>query len=75
MGMPVRIEDELYMAAKDHGKAVGRTIAEQIEFWAKVGKVSLDNTDLTAGFVRDILTAKAGGRRGATPFAHEGKRG
>jgi hypothetical protein len=75
MGIPVRIDDELYKDAKAHAKAEFRTIAGQIEFWAKVGKAALDNPDLPVDVVRDILIAKAEGRRAATPFVPEGKRG
>ena len=35
MGMPVRIENDLYISARDQAKAEHRTIAGQIEFWAK----------------------------------------
>jgi hypothetical protein len=75
MGMPVRIDDELYKDAKLHAKAEFRTIAGQIEFWAKVGKAALDNPDLPVDIVRDILIARAEGRHGATPFVPEGRRG
>lgn len=36
MGMPVRIDDELYEDAKAHVRAECRTI----EFWAKLGKAA-----------------------------------
>jgi len=74
MGMPVRIDDLLYQDAKSHAKAECRTIAGQIEFWAKVGKAALDNPDLPVDFVRDLLIARAEGREDATPFVPEGIR-
>lgn len=74
MGMPVRIEDELYLNAKAHAKAECRTIAGQIEFWAKVGKAALDNPDLPVDFVRDLLIARAEGREAASPFVPQGRR-
>lgn len=74
MGMPVRIDDLLYEDAKSSAKAECRTIAGQIEFWAKVGKAALDNPDLPVDFIRDLLIARAEGRAGATPFVPEGKR-
>lgn len=37
MGMPVRFDDDLYAQAKTEAAAERRTIAGQIEFWAKVG--------------------------------------
>ena len=74
MGMPVRIDALLYEDAKRHAKAECRTIAGQIEFWAKIGKAALDNPDLPVDFVRDLLIARAEGRNQATPFVPEGRR-
>ena len=74
MSMPVRIEDTLYEDAKTYSKAECRTIAGQIEFWAKVGKAALDNPDLPIEFVRDLLIARAEGKETATPFVPEGTR-
>lgn len=75
MGMPVRIDDDLYENAKIHAKAECRTIAGQIEFWAKVGKASLDNPDLPVDFIRELLVARAEGKEQATPFVPEGSGG
>ena len=74
MGMPVRIDDNLYDLAKSHASDEGRTIAGQIEFWALMGKAALDNPDLPIDFVRDLLLAKAESRSLATPFVPQGKR-
>jgi len=56
--MPVRIDDELYLQAKSVSKAECRTIAGQLEFWAKIGKTALDNPDLPIEFVRELLIAR-----------------
>jgi len=32
-----------------------RSVAGQIEYWAKMGKILEDNPDLSFAFVRDIL--------------------
>jgi hypothetical protein len=69
IGMPVRIDTDLYDQAKLHANAERRTIAGQIEFWALIGKAALDNPDLPIDFVRDLLVAKAEGNSLATPFA------
>ena len=74
MGMPVRIDDDLYEQAKAQAQAERRTIAGQIEFWALVGKAALDNPDLPIDFVRDLLVARAEGQTLATPFVPEGRR-
>jgi hypothetical protein len=73
MGMPVRIDDQLYAQAKAHSVAERRSIAGQIEFWAMVGKAALDNPDLPIDFVRDLLVARAEGPTLATPFVPQGR--
>ena len=74
MSMPVCIYEFLYEDTKRQAKAESRTIAGQIEFWAKIGKAALDNPDLPVDFVRDILIARAEGRECAVPFIPEGYR-
>lgn len=76
MGMPVRINDELYEQAKTASKGECRTIAGQLEFWAKVGKAALDNPDLPTDFVRELLIARSEDKTKLTIFApgqHRGK--
>ena len=74
MGMPARIDDGLYEAAKAHAQAERRTIAGQIEFWAIIGRTALDNPDLTIDFVQDPLVAIAEDRTLATPFIADASR-
>ncbi len=68
MGMPVRIDETLYDQAKVAAAAEFRTIAGQIEFWAKLGKAALDNPDLPVDFVRELLIARAEPREAMTNF-------
>ena len=68
MGMPVRIDDDLYAQAKTEAAAEHRTIAGQIEFWAKIGRAALDNPDLPASFIAESLVSMAEPRDSATPF-------
>jgi len=72
MGMPVRIDDQLYEQAKAHAFAERRSISGQVEFWAMVGKAALDNPDLPIDFVRDLLVARAEGSTLATKFVAQG---
>jgi len=68
MGMPVRIENDLYISARDQAKAEHRTIAGQIEFWAKVGRAALDNPDLPVDFIAETLISMAEPIENALPF-------
>jgi hypothetical protein len=74
MSISIRVDDELYEAARYTAKAECRTIANQIEFWAKVGKAALENPDLPVELVQDLLLATAQDRALAEPFQFEGKR-
>lgn len=74
MGMPVRIDDELYEQAKSEAAAEHRTIAGQIEFWAKVGRTALDNPDLPVSFIAESLISMAEPRDSAIPFVARKRR-
>lgn len=68
MGMPVRIDENLYEQAKAAAQGEYRTISGQLEFWAKIGKAALDNPDLPVDFIRDLLIARAEKSSEHTPF-------
>lgn len=68
MGIPIRINDEIYENAKKVAKAECRSIPGQIEFWARVGKCALDNPDLPIDFVKNLLVSKNSDRSLAEPF-------
>ncbi len=68
MSMSVRIDDALYEKTKAAAKGECRTIAGQLEFWAKIGKTALDNPDLPIEFVRELLIARTEDRKQLTPF-------
>jgi len=64
----IRIDQALYNQAKVDAATEHRTIAGQIEFWAKVGRAALDNPDLPVSFVAESLASLAEPREDATPF-------
>ncbi|MCR9191445.1 MAG: ParD-like family protein [Gammaproteobacteria bacterium] len=68
MGVPIRIDEEVYNDAKKVARSECRSIPNQIEFWARVGKCALDNPDLPIEFVRDLLISKNQDRSLAEPF-------
>ena len=68
MGMPVRIDNQLYEQAKSEAKAEHRTIAGQIEFWATVWRAAIDNPELPVDFVVQVLASMKEPRSDATPF-------
>ena len=55
----MRIEKGTYERAKAEAAIEHRTIAGQIEYWAKVGRTAIDNPDLPINFIIDVLAALA----------------
>lgn len=74
MGIPIRIDENIYREAKKTAQAEFRTIPNQIEYWAKIGKCALDNPDLPIEFVKELIVAKYQDKSLAEPFQFEGKR-
>lgn len=64
----IRIDQALYDQAKIDAAAEHRTIAGQVEYWANVGRVALDNPDLPVSFIAESLASMAEPREQATPF-------
>jgi hypothetical protein len=59
MAQSVRLSDSLVKQAKVIGEVMSRSGAGQIEHWARIGKIAEENPDLSYGFIRDSLLAKA----------------
>jgi hypothetical protein len=59
MASPVRIKDSLYKEAKIRASVEHRSTAEQVSYWASLGKACEDNPDLPFLFVKDLLTSQA----------------
>ncbi len=55
MPSAVRISDDLIKKARSRSRALKRSVAGQIEFWAKIGEIAEDNPDLPYSFIQDIL--------------------
>ncbi len=73
MSIPIRINETIYKEAKKVARAEFRSIPNQIEFWAMVGKCALDNPDLPIEMVKDLLISKHQDRSLAEPFKFEGE--
>lgn len=74
MGVPIRIDECLYAEAKKTARAEYRSIPNQIEYWAKIGKCVLDNPDLPIEMIKDLLLSKYQDRSLAEPFHFEDPR-
>ena len=58
MATAVKISDDLFKKAKIQSKVFKRSIAGQIEYWAKIGQMIEENPDLPLPFIQDILVGR-----------------
>ncbi|NQZ58042.1 MAG: hypothetical protein HRT88_11340 [Lentisphaeraceae bacterium] len=53
----VKLSGELLTQAKEHAQVEQRSIAKQIEYWAMMGRLALENPDLPFDFIRETMVA------------------
>ena len=69
MATAVKISDDLFEKAKIISKIYKRSIAGQIEYWAKIGQMTEENPDLPLPLIQDILVGREQIRAGqGTPY-------
>ena len=68
MGIAIRIDETIYNEAKKIAASEHRSIPNQIEYWAMIGKCALENPDLPIEFVKELLISKYQDRSLAEPF-------
>lgn len=71
MSISIRINEEIYNDAKKTARVEHRSISNQIEYWAMIGKCALDNPDLPIEFIKDLFLSKRQDRTLAKPFTFE----
>lgn len=64
----VRINDELVAAARLAAKGELRTVQGQLEYWALIGKSAVENPDLPAGFIAELVLSLQEPRELGTDF-------
>lgn len=55
MATAVRISDGLVKKARSRSRALKRSLAGQIEYWAIIGEIAEDNPDLPFSLIQNIL--------------------
>jgi len=69
MATAVKVSDDLFEKAKIKSKIFKRSIAGQIEYWAKIGQMIEENPDLPLPFIQDILIGREQIKAGqGTPY-------
>ena len=54
MATSVKISENIFNEARTVSRALNRSIAGQIEYWAKLGKLSEENPEYNYEFIKDI---------------------
>jgi hypothetical protein len=57
MSVSISVDQQFYTEALIEAERQGRSPAEQIQFWAKLGRTAILNPDLPAAFIADCLLA------------------
>ena len=59
MATAVKLSDQLIELAKPYAVAEQRSVPEQIEFWARLGKAAQENPEMPTHFIKNTLLAIA----------------
>ncbi len=70
----IRIDQTLYDQARADAMVEHRSIAGQVEYWARVGRAALDNPDLPVAFIAESLASMAESHDDATAFIARSRR-
>ena len=57
MSVSISVDQQFYAEALIEAERQGRSPAEQIQFWAKLGRTAILNPDLPGTFIADCLLA------------------
>lgn len=64
MAKSVKLSESILSEARIIAKALNRSIAGQIEYWAKIGKLVEENPDLNYEFIKQILISEQEAKAG-----------
>jgi len=69
VSIAIRISDPLAKKARVRSRALNRSLASQVEYWAKMGEILEDNPDISFSFVQEILVGREQAKAGElTPY-------
>ncbi|MCK4499982.1 ParD-like family protein [Candidatus Babeliales bacterium] len=69
MATSVKLSENIVSDARISSKAFNRSIASQIEYWARIGKIAEENPNLNYELIKDLLIAKEEAKNGnLTPY-------
>ena len=53
----IQLSESLIEEVKPYAQAMNRSVGEQIEYWARLGKVAEKNPDLPISMLQDVLVS------------------
>ena len=65
-GVAIKLNKDLVTSARKVGKVENRSAPRQVEYWAKIGRIAIDNSDLTFEDIHNILVGRSQIERGET---------
>lgn len=57
MAINVKLSESLVDQARVYASIEHRSVPKQIEYWSQIGKIAVDNPDLSFGTIRALLIA------------------
>jgi len=71
MSTAVNLSKDLIKEAKFYAGTEHRSVPKQIEYWAKIGRIAIENDDLTYSDIQGILNGLADVEAGRIEIYHE----
>lgn len=68
MSYAVKLSDHIVFDARIMAKVFNRSLAGQIEYWAKIGKIAEENPDLSYDFIKNLLISMEENRESLTAY-------
>jgi len=69
MSINIRLSEALVESARASAAVQNRSVAQQIEYWARLGKAAEDNPDLPVAMIGEILVADQEAASGTYSFS------
>ncbi len=69
MAVAINLSDDLIVAIKPYTAAEHRSVPQQIEYWARIGKTVIDNPDMPLSLIQEVTLSIEEVNRGmAAPY-------
>ncbi|MBC8346847.1 MAG: hypothetical protein ISR82_03105 [Candidatus Marinimicrobia bacterium] len=60
----IKLNKDLVTAARAVADVEHRSVPKQVEYWAKVGQIAVENPDLSYAMIRDIMLGLSQAKNG-----------